>query len=167
MELIYILYNLAQVHKLRIYSRQKFLLKTSDVSSNISAWNLFQMLAEFKRYTEIYFQFMVSRPGIIFEELNRQIWANTVSVAHLILAKYSKFQNNFYTRKVLTVPLTNSLHIGHFRMAGAQSTQQARWPQGRKAMDTFFSIQILHRIWSFRLVFSCRSDVSSVKQQNN
>jgi hypothetical protein len=38
----------------------------------------------------------------------------------------SKPIENFYTRKVLTVPLTNSLHIGHFLMAGAQSTQQAK-----------------------------------------
>lgn len=52
----------------------------------------------------------------------------------------------FQTRKVLTVPLTNFLHIGHFLMAGAQSSQQTRCPQGRKAMDTFFSMQILHRI---------------------
>lgn len=70
-----------------------------------------------------------------------------------------------YTRKVLTVPFTNFLQIRHFLMAGAQSLQQARCPQGRKTMDTFFSIQILHRIWSFRLVFSCFSEVSSVQNQ--
>ena len=59
---------------------------------------------------------------------------------------------------VLIVPFTNCRHIGHFLMAGAQSVQQQRWPQGNMAMEASFSIQILHIISSFNCLFSSSKD---------
>jgi len=46
----------------------------------------------------------------------------------------------------LTVPFMNALHIGHFRNAGAQLTQAAMCPQGRKTMATSSSRHIL-QVW--------------------
>ena len=59
---------------------------------------------------------------------------------------------------VLTVPFTNCRHIGHFLMAGAQSVQQQRWPQGNIAIEASFSIQILQIIRSFNCLFSSSKD---------
>lgn len=88
---------------------------------------------------------------------------HTVSLLTIIIGLALELRLNVW-QFVLTVPLTNSLQIGHFLMAGAQSSQQVKWPQGRKTMDTFSSTQITHRVWFFRIVFSCLSEVISVKK---
>ena len=49
----------------------------------------------------------------------------------------------FYGMKACTVPLTVFLHIGQSTIAGAQETQQTRWPQGRKIIPTTDEKQIL------------------------
>ena len=69
---------------------------------------------------------------------------------------------------VRTVPFTNCRHIGHFLMAGAQSVQQQRWPQGNMAIEASFSIQILQIIRSFSCLFSSSRDwVLSEKINDN
>ena len=42
-----------------------------------------------------------------------------------------------------TVPLTVFRHIEQSTIAGAQETQQTRWPQGRKIIPTTAEKQIL------------------------
>lgn len=66
-----------------------------------------------------------------------------------------------YIRNVFTVPLTYVLHIGHFLMAGAQSEQHTRCPQGRKAMEASNSRQILQRRWSRSCRFSSTNNSAS------
>ena len=53
-------------------------------------------------------------------------------------------------------------------MAGAQSVQQQRWPQGNMAIEASFSIQILQIIRSFSCLFSSSRDwVLSEKINDN
>ena len=72
---------------------------------------------------------------------------NPSSIGGLLIVVFEKMLVNFMTvqtMNVLTVPFTCPLHIGHFRIAGAQSEQQTRWPHGRNAMDALKSKHILH-----------------------
>lgn len=68
----------------------------------------------------------------------------------------------FYTKEILAVPLTDSLHIGQFFNLGAQSSQQAICPQGRKTIDTSLSKQTLQRVRRLLFLFSSINAVNSV-----
>lgn len=76
------------------------------------------------------------------------------------------FHYNLETKIASMCCRTISPQIGHIIIEGPQSSQQARCPQGRKAMNTFFSIQILHRISSISLNCSCNNEVSSVQNMD-
>lgn len=69
------------------------------------------------------------------------------------------------TRKAWTNFVIYTPQAEQWIMAGAQSSQQIRWPQGRKTMDTIWSVQIAQINPAFRRLFSSKSKAISAKIQ--
>lgn len=64
------------------------------------------------------------------------------------------------------MPLTNPLHIGHFRNDGAHSLHTTKCPQGMKTMLTSLSMHTLHVRSSCNLL-SCSSMGKSVNMNDS
>lgn len=72
-----------------------------------------------------------------------------------------------HERNVFTVPLIKVRQSGQSLTLGEQTSQQIRWPQGRKTVLISLSMHTLQRRASLRRAFSSINSCSSEKQKRN